>query len=251
MNAEHSADFVIVGAGSAGSAMAARLSEDGKHSVLVLEHGGTDWGPFIQMPGALSYPMNMRRYDWGYQTDPEPHLGGRVMACPRGKVIGGSSSINGMVYVRGHARDFDHWAESGANGWSYADVLPYFRRMENWNGDWDSGDPAWRGKDGPLHVGRGRRENPLFDAFVRAGAEAGFETTPDYNGEQQEGFGAMEQTVWRGERWSAAKAYLKPALRRPNCTMLRALVQRVVIEEGRATGVEILRGGKRQIVRAR
>ena len=127
------ADYVIVGAGSAGSAMAYRLSESGA-SVLVIEYGGTDAGPFIQMPGALSFPMNMKRYDWGYSSEPEPHLNNRRLATPRGKVIGGSSSINGMVYVRGHARDFDHWAASGADGWSYADVLPYFRRMENWHG---------------------------------------------------------------------------------------------------------------------
>ena len=126
--------------------MAARLSEDGQHSVIVLEYGGSDAGPFIQMPGALSYPMNMPIYDWGYRSEPEPHLGGRQLACPRGKVIGGSSSINGMVYVRGHAGDYDHWAESGAEGWSYADVLPYFLRMENWHESGQGGDPDWRGK---------------------------------------------------------------------------------------------------------
>lgn len=241
------ADFVIVGAGSAGSAMAYRLSEDGAHSVLVIEFGGSDAGPLIQMPGALSYPMNMPRYDWGYQSEPEPHLNGRRLACPRGKVIGGSSSINGMVYVRGHARDFNHWADSGATGWGYADVLPYYRRMETWHG----GQSDWRGTDGPLHVSRGTRENPLFHAFVAAGKEAGYETTGDYNGEQQEGFGPMEQTVYRGRRWSAANAYLKPALQRPGCEMLKALATRIVIEDGRAVGVEIERGGQRQIVRAR
>ncbi|RCO09539.1 choline dehydrogenase, partial [Bacilli bacterium] len=125
------ADFVIIGSGSAGSAMAYRLSEDGKHSVIVIGFGGTDMGPFIQMPAALSFPMNMSTYDWGFSSEPEPHLGGRTLVTPRGKVIGGSSSINGMVYVRGHAHDFDHWAESGAAGWSYADVLPYFKRMEH------------------------------------------------------------------------------------------------------------------------
>ena len=125
------ADFVIVGSGSAGAALAYRLSEDGKHTVIVIEYGGSDFGPFIQMPAALSFPMNMSRYDWGFSTEPEPHLGGRVLATPRGKVLGGSSSINGMVYVRGHARDFDHWAEQGATGWAFADVLPYFKRMEN------------------------------------------------------------------------------------------------------------------------
>jgi choline dehydrogenase len=245
------ADFVIVGSGSAGSALAARLSEDGKHSVLVLEYGGTDAGPFIQMPAALSYPMNMKRYDWGFASEPEPGLGGRRLVTPRGKVVGGSSSINGMVYVRGHARDFDHWADSGATGWSYADVLPYYKRMEHWHDGGHGGDPDWRGRSGPMHVTRGPRENPLFHAFVKAGEEAGFELTPDYNGEKQEGFGPMEQTVWKGRRWSTANAYLKPALKRANLDMVRCFARRVVIENGRAVGVEIERGGKIEIVRAR
>ncbi len=241
------ADFVIVGAGSAGCAMAYRLSAAGA-SVLVVEHGGTDVGPFIQMPAALSYPMNMARYDWGYQSEPEPHLAGRRLACPRGKVIGGSSSINGMVYVRGHAMDYDHWDEAGARGWSYADVLPYFRRMEHWHDGGHGGDAAWRGTDGPLHVTRGKRQNPLFEAFVQAGQQAGYEVTGDYNGEKQEGFGPMEQTVWKGRRWSAANAYLRPALKRDGCDLVNGLVERVLIEEGRAVGV-LLAGG--QEIRAR
>jgi len=240
------ADFVIVGAGSAGCAMAYRLAEAGS-SVLVIEHGGTDAGPFIQMPAALSYPMNMKRYDWGYQSEPEPHLNNRRLAVPRGKVIGGSSSINGMVYVRGHARDFDHWRDQGADGWGYADVLPYFRRMEHSHG----GQDGWRGTDGPLHVTRGPRKNPLFHAFVEAGRQAGYGVTDDYNGEQQEGFGPMEQTVFRGRRWSAANAYLKPALKRPNCSVIRAFARRVVIENGRAVGVEVARGGGTEVIRAR
>lgn len=240
------AEYVIVGAGSAGCALAYRLAEAGK-SVIVIEHGGTDAGPFIQMPAALSYPMNMKRYDWGYQSEPEPHLGGRRLACPRGKVIGGSSSINGMVYVRGHARDYDHWAESGADGWAYADVLPYFKRMETWHGQ---GDASWRGADGPLHVSRGPRDNPLVQAFVKAGAEAGYETTDDYNGEKQEGFGPFEATIHKGVRWSAANAYLRPALKRENCTLVRGLAQRVVIEDGRATGVEVVRGGQTEVIEA-
>ncbi len=241
------ADFVIVGAGSAGCAVAYRLAEAG-HSVLVVEHGGTDAGPFIQMPAALSYPMNMKRYDWGYMSEPEPHLGGRQLVCPRGKVIGGSSSINGMVYVRGHAHDYDHWAESGADGWAYSDVLPYFKRMETWHDGGHGGDPAWRGTDGPLHVTRGPRTNPLFHAFVEAGRQAGYPVTSDYNGEQQEGFGPFEQTVYRGRRWSAANAYLKPALKRENCEIVRGLVERVVMDAGRAVGVT-LAGGR--VVRAR
>ena len=244
------ADFVIVGAGSAGCAMAYRLSENGKNSVLVIEFGGTDMGPLIQMPAALSYPMNMKTYDWGFQSEPEPHLNGRKLATPRGKVVGGSSSINGMVYVRGHAKDYDHWQESGADGWSYADVLPYFKRMETWDANGHGGDPEWRGKDGPLHVTRGPRENPLFDAFVNAGRQAGYETTSDYNGEKQEGFGPMEQTVHNGRRWSAANAYLKPALKRANCNIIRAFARKIVIENGRAVGVEIERGGKIELIEA-
>ncbi|MEM9206741.1 MAG: choline dehydrogenase [Pseudomonadota bacterium] len=244
------ADYVIVGAGSAGCAIAYRLTEAG-HTVIVIEHGGTDAGPLINMPGALSYPMNMPLYDWGFQTEPEPHLGGRRLATPRGKVIGGSSSINGMVYVRGHARDFDHWAQAGATGWSYADVLPYFKKMETWNSAGHGGDPDWRGTDGPLHVTRGTRENPLHAAFVEAGRQAGYELTADYNGEKQEGFGAMEQTVHRGARWSAAKAYLRPAEETQHCTVVRGLALRVVIEDGRATGVEIERGGSTDIIKAR
>ena len=241
------ADFVIVGSGSAGSAMAYRLSEDGKNTVAVIEYGGTDYGPFIQMPAALSYPMNMRRYDWGFATEPEPHLGGRVLATPRGKVLGGSSSVNGMVYVRGHARDFDHWADEGASGWSFADVLPYFRRMENAAG----GEEGWRGTGGPLHVRRGPQENPLYAAFVEAGRQAGFETTRDYNGSKQEGFGPMEQTIHNGRRWSVANAYLRPALRRGNVGLVKGFARRIVIENGKAVGVEIEARGRVRTVRAR
>ncbi|SHK05718.1 choline dehydrogenase [Shimia gijangensis] len=243
------ADYVIVGAGSAGCAMAYRLSEAGK-DVLVIEHGGTDAGPFIQMPAALSYPMNMGVYDWGYKTLPEPHLGGRTLVTPRGKVIGGSSSINGMVYVRGHAGDYDHWEDSGASGWGYADVLPYFRRMEHWHESGQGGDVEWRGKDGPLHVSRGPRDNPLHTAFVKAGKQAGYQTTDDYNGQQQEGFGPMDMTVWQGRRWSAANAYLRPALERDNCNLIRAFARKVVIEDGRAVGVEVERGGKIEVIGA-
>jgi len=241
------ADFVIVGSGSAGSAMAYRLSEDGRHSVIVIEYGGTDFGPLIQMPSALSIPMNMARYDWGFSSEPEPHLGGRVLATPRGKVLGGSSSINGMVYVRGHARDFDHWAEQGAAGWSYADVLPYFKRMEHSHG----GEEGWRGTDGPLHVRRGPRRNPLYAAFIKAGRQAGFELTDDYNGCKQEGFGAMEQTIHLGRRWSAANAYLRPALKRQNVRLVNGFARRIVIENQRAVGVEIEARKKIQVVRAR
>jgi len=241
------ADFVIIGSGSAGSAMAYRLSEDGRYSVIVIEFGGPDIGPLIQMPAALSFPMNMETYDWGFSTEPEPHIGGRSLVTPRGKVVGGSSSINGMVYVRGHARDYDHWSESGARGWSYADVLPYFKRMENSHG----GQVGWRGMDGPLHIQRGRRDNPLFKAFVDAGHQAGFEVTEDYNGQKQEGFGPMEQTIHNGRRWSAANAYLKPALKRPNVKLVKGLARKIVLEGKRAVGVEIEAGRTFSTIRAR
>ena len=241
------ADYVIVGSGSAGSALAYRLSEDGRHSVIVIEYGGTDYGPLIQMPAALSIPLNMSRYDWGFSSEPEPHLGGRVLATPRGKVLGGSSSINGMVYVRGHARDFDHWAEEGARGWSFADVLPYYKRMEASHG----GEDGWRGTDGPMHVQRGSSRNPLFAAFIEAGRQAGFETTADYNGSKQEGFGPMEQTIHGGRRWSAANAYLRPALKRKNVSLVSGFARRVVVEGKRAVGVEIERRRKVEIVKAR
>ena len=243
------ADYVIVGAGSAGCAMAYRLSEAG-HSVIVIEFGGSDAGPLIQMPGALSYPMNMPRYDWGYWSEPEPHLGGRQLACPRGKVIGGSSSINGMVYVRGHARDFDTWSEMGAHGWSYADVLPYYLRQESWTSAGHGGDPEWRGKNGPLHVTRGKRDNPLVTAFVEAGVQAGYEATADYNGQKQEGFGPMEQTTHNGERCSAAKAYLRPALKTGRVKLIKGLAEKIEITEGRTHGVRARIKGVSQIISA-
>lgn len=240
-------EYVIIGAGSAGCAIAYRLAEAGR-KVIVVEHGGTDAGPLIQMPAALSYPMNMSRYDWGFSSEPEPHLGGRRLATPRGKVIGGSSSINGMVYVRGHAGDYDHWAEAGAQGWAYADVLPYFRRMENWHGG-DNSD-GWRGDSGPLHISRGPRTNPLTRAFTEAGRQAGYPLTEDYNGRQQEGFGAFEATIWKGQRWSAANAYLKPAKKTGNVEVVQALARRIVIKDGVATGVEVLRKGRVEVIEA-
>ncbi len=238
-------DHVVIGAGSAGCAVAYRLAEAGR-SVTVIEHGGSDASVLIRMPGALSYPMGMARYDWGYRTEPEPGLGGRRLACPRGKVLGGSSSINGMVYVRGHPRDFDHWEEAGARGWGWADVAPYFKRMEDWHG----GSSDWRGKGGPVHVSRGSRMNPLVTAFVEAGRQAGYGVTEDYNGERQEGVGPMEATIHGGRRWSAADAYLRPALKTGRVRVVRALAHRVVFEEGRAAGVEVSRGGRIETIRS-
>ena len=240
-------DYIIVGAGSAGSVLANRLSEGGRFKVLVLEAGGTDRNFWVQMPIGYGKAYTDARLNWKYETEPVPGLNNRASYWPRGKVMGGSSSINAMVYVRGHARDFDHWRDQGAEGWGYGDVLPYFKRMENWHDGGHGGDPEWRGHDGPLHVSRGKRDNPLFHAFVDAGREAGYEITDDYNGEKQEGFGPFEATVWKGRRWSASNAYLRQALKRDNCTLMRGLVERVVIEDGRAVGVA-LKSGK--IVRA-
>jgi choline dehydrogenase len=241
-----SAEYVIVGSGSAGAALAYRLAEAGR-SVVVIEAGGSDIGPFIQMPAALSYPMNMARYDWGFESEPEPQLGGRRLVVPRGRVLGGSSSVNGMVWVRGHARDYDHWAEQGATGWSYADVLPYFRRLEHWHGPAPS---DWRGRDGPMHISRARQWNPLFHAFVEAGRQAGYPLTEDYNGAQQEGFGAFDMSVWKGRRWSTANAYLRPALKTGRVKIVKGFARRVVIENGRATGVEVAMRGGVQVIHA-
>ncbi len=241
-------DYIIIGAGSAGCVLANRLSEDPAVKVLVLEYGGSDKSIFIQMPTALSIPMNGTKYNWKYMTLPEPGLDGRRVHCPRGKVIGGSSSINGLVYMRGHARDFDEWEELGARGWRYANCLPYFQRAESWQ---DGGD-AYRGAAGPLATNAGNRmQNPLYRAFVDAGREAGYITTKDPNGHMQEGFGPMHMTVKDGVRWSTANAYLKPAMSRPNLTVItHAMTRRVLLEGKRAVGVEYELGGERVVAKA-
>jgi choline dehydrogenase len=241
-------DYVVVGAGSAGCVLAARLSEDAGVSVLLLEYGGSDRSVLIQMPSALSMPMNMPKYDWGYHSEPEVHLGGRRMHTPRGKVLGGSSSINGLVYIRGNPLDFDRWEEMGASGWAYRHVLPYFKRAETR----EAGGDAWRGHEGPLHTKYGRLDNPLYRAFIEAGRQAGYPVTEDVNGYQQEGFGLMDMTVHRGRRWSAANAYVRPARGRANLTVeSRILVSRVVFEGARAVGVAYRRRGQEVVVRAR
>ena len=242
-------DYIIIGAGSAGCVLANRLSEDGQHQVLLLETGGSDKSIFIQMPTALSIPMNTRKYAWQFTSDPEPYLDNRQMHCPRGKVLGGSSSINGMVYVRGHAGDFDEWQALGAEDWGYAHCLPYFRKAETWA----FGGDAYRGDSGPLAVNNGNNmQNPLYRAFIDAGVQAGYPATADYNGMQQEGFGAMHMTIKDGRRWSTANAYLRPAMQRDNLTVVtHALVERILLDGQRAVGVRYSRKGQTQEVRCR
>lgn len=239
---ENQYDYIIVGAGSAGCVLANRLTEDCGNRVLLLETGGSDKSIFIQMPTALSIPMNTKKYAWQFETEPEPYLDNRRMHCPRGKVLGGSSSINGMVYVRGHARDFDEWDAQGATGWHYRNVLPYFKKAETWA----FGGDDYRGGEGPLGVNNGNNmQNPLYKAFINAGVDAGYFATDDYNGAQQEGFGAMHMTVKNGRRWSTANAYLRPAMDRPNLTIVtHALVHKVLLDGKQATGVRYEKGGK-------
>ncbi len=242
-------DYIIVGAGSAGCVLANRLSASGEHSVLLLEAGGSDRNILIEMPTALSYPMASKTYNWGYNSDPEPYVDNRQITCPRGKGLGGTSSINGMVYVRGHACDFDEWEALGANGWGYADCLPYFKRAETWQG----GEDTYRGGSGPLGVsgGNNMKGNPLYQAFIDAGGEAGYPKTEDYNGEQGEGFGAMHMTVRGGVRESTSRAYLRPAMKRANLTVLKhVLVDRLVLEGKRVVGVLARRKRKALELRA-
>ena len=229
-------DYIIVGAGSAGCVLANRLSEDGKHTVLLLEAGGSDKNILIDMPTALAYPMASKTYNWGYLSDPEPHVDGRRITCPRGKGLGGTSSINGMVYVRGHANDFAEWVSHGADGWSYQDCLPYFKRAETWQ----NGEDEYRGGSGPLGVsgGNNMRRNPLYQAFIDAGVEAGYPHTEDYNGYRGEGFGPMHMTVAQGRRSSTSRAYLRPALGRKNLTVMKQFcVDQLTFEGKRAVGV--------------
>ena len=235
------ADYIIVGAGSAGCVLADQLSADGKHKVVLLEFGGSDRSIFIQMPAALAYPMNTKRWNWGYESEPEPHLNGRRLNCPRGKGLGGSSSINGLLYVRGQAADFDQWAQLGCTGWSHSDVLPYFRRAES---NERLGEDPLHGGDGPLNVSDPQDRHPISAAVIRAGVEAGIPFNDDINGEAQDGISYFQMTIKNGRRWSLAMGYLRPALQRSNLTLeIHAQAECVTFEGKRATGVRYTQNG--------
>jgi len=243
-------DYVIVGGGSAGSALANRLSADPSNRVLVLEAGRMDWrwDVFIHMPAALSFPIGSRFYDWRYESDPEPHMHGRRIYHARGKVLGGSSSINGMIFQRGNPMDYEKWAaEPGMETWDYAHCLPYFKKMEKCL----AGGDDFRGTEGPLVLERGPAANPLFQAFFEAVQQAGYRLTDDVNGYRQEGFAPFDRNVHRGRRLSAARAYLHPVLHRPNLTVrTRAFVTRIRMQGLRAVGVDYTIGGRAESVAA-
>jgi 4-pyridoxate dehydrogenase len=247
MNPTPAYDYIVVGAGSAGCVLAHRLTEDADASVLLLEAGGSDRHPYIQIPLGLGRIWQRRMFDWGYDTEAEPYLGGRHVPVRRGRVLGGSSSVNVMVYTRGHRCDFDRWASEGAVGWSYADVLPYFRRSEAWEG----GEDSWRGGSGPLGTQLGRSEDPINDAWLSAAREAGWSETCDPNGIGGIGVSRAQFTIHGGRRASAANAYLRPVLHRPNLTLqCGVMATRVALHNGRAVGVHYAQDGKENYAEA-
>ncbi|MBN8501131.1 MAG: FAD-dependent oxidoreductase, partial [Sphingomonadales bacterium] len=239
-------DVIVIGGGSAGSAAAGRLAEDGRRSVCVLEAGGQNKHMFVRTPGLLA--LMPKRSNWAYDTEPMAGLGGRIGYQPRGRGMGGSSAINGMVYIRGNPWDYDNWAALGCTGWSWDDVLPVFRRQE----DNARGADSWHGTGGPLHVSDQVAPSPVGQAFVDAAAQLQFPLNEDFNGPRQDGFGLYQVTQYNGERWSAARAFIDPLAGKPNLSVRTdALVERIVIENGRASGVVIRRGNHREILRAR
>ena len=238
-------DYIIVGAGSAGCIVAARMSEDPAIRVLLVEAGGSDGGVMLSMPAALPFVYQNDKIGWGYLSGPEPHLEGRTIDEKRGKLIGGSSSINAMIYNRGNPMDFDSWADSGLPDWDYAHCLPYFRKMETFAG----GADEWRGGDGPMRISRCKAEHKLYDAFLRGGEQAGFSVTPDHNGYRQEGLHVAQSFIHDGKRWSSARGYLHPAATRENLHVLKnAMVNRIVIENGAAAGIDVVENGVKRRV---
>ncbi len=242
-------DYIIVGAGSAGCILANRLSENGKTRVALIEAGGSDRSIFIKMPSALAIPMNTKRFNWGFESNPEPHLGNRVIPCYRGKGLGGTSSINGMVFVRGNPCDIDQWEQEGASGWNYKNCLPYYKKLEHWQ----DGENAFRGGSGPIKVttGNNMRLSPLYQAFIDAGVEAGYPLCSDYNGKTQEGFGPMQMNVDEGIRASTARAYLAPIKSRKNLEIFtNSLTEKICFEGTKATSIEFTSNGKKHIIHA-